>query len=236
MYNIKINDIDECVSCYFKNIKDFTSLKKSDERVLLENYLLRNDISSRNKLIKSNLKYAISIANNYRGKGVDFSELISEANDGLIEAIDKFDMSKDVKLITYAKWWIVQRLNMCLSNKRKHASEELPTDHQEQIDEDNEHYKHISTNKDYESIVADEMDVNKNNDDRKLMVAKLLDILNEREREIIELYYGINCNIHNLEEVGSIYNITKERTRQIIESAFKKIRSKALLIDEPVYL
>ena len=50
----------------------------------------------------------------------------------------------------------------------------------------------------------------------------------------IELYYGINGEQLNLEEIGSIYGITKERTRQIMESAMKKIRSHAMLIDKAI--
>lgn len=237
MFNIKINDIDEGVKEYFNNVKSFTSLKKNEERKLLEDYLIKGNLSSRNELIKSNLKYAISLANNYRGKGVDYSELISEANSGLIEAIEKFDLSKDVKLITYAKWWIMQRLNLCITNKYKHMADELPNDHQEQNDDDSDGDNSCDkyNNKYYENLVIDEIDLNKNNEDKKQLLSKLLDNLSEREREIIELYYGINGRQYNLEDVGIIYGITKERTRQIIESAFKKVRSRALLIDTPIY-
>lgn len=235
MYKQIKYDIDDCVKNYFNNVKTYTPLKKKDERMLLEDYLKNGNLTARNKLINANLKYACTIANTYRGKGVDFSELISEANSGLIESIEKFDLSKDVKLITYAKWWIMQRLNLCITNKFKHVASELPSDHQEQIATDSDDKSEVSINKEYEALVADDIDYDKNNEDRKILLNKLLGNLSERERDIIELYYGINCKNHNLEDVGKIYGITKERTRQIIESAFKKVRTSALLIDEPIY-
>jgi RNA polymerase primary sigma factor len=229
-------DIDECVKNYFKSVQTYTPLKKKDERALIEDYLLNGNISSRDKLIKANLKYASSIANTYRGRGVDYAELISEANAGLIESIDKYDLSKNVKLITYAKWWIVWHLNTCIANKYKHIADELPTDHQEQIDDEHiSDMNEIVNNKNYEAYVADEIDSDKKNEDRKHLVSNLLDCLSERERDIIEMYFGINCNQINLEEIGEVYGITRERTRQIIEAAFKKVRSKAILIDEPIY-
>jgi RNA polymerase primary sigma factor len=235
MYKQVKFDIDDCVKSYFNDVKGYTPLKKQDERVLLEDYLVNGNKVSRDKLIKCNLKYASSIANSYRGKGVDYSELISEANDGLIEGIEKFDLSKDVKLITYAKWWIIQRIKMCISNRFKHTTSDLPSDHQEQVTDECDDHVETSINKDYETLVADEMDSDKNIEDKRILLNRLMENLSERERDIIELYYGINCKPRNLEDVGKIYGITKERTRQIIECAFKKVRTNALLIDEPLY-
>jgi RNA polymerase sigma-32 factor len=103
-------DIDECVENYFKNLKQFKPLKKEEERKLIEAYKLRNDISARNKLIEHNLRYACQLANGYRNKGLSFGDLISEANNGLIDAIEKYDVNQDVKLISYSKWWIISYL------------------------------------------------------------------------------------------------------------------------------
>ena len=101
-------DIDETVKSYFDGLKEFKPLSKKEERELLWKYKIGNDISARNKLINANLRYACKMASAYRNRGVSFSDLISEANMGLIEAIDKFDMSNDVKIISYSKWWIMQ--------------------------------------------------------------------------------------------------------------------------------
>lgn len=223
-------EIDNGVKEYFKSLKSFKSLRKSEERALLKDYLENGNLSSRNKLINSNLKYACTLANNYRGRGVDFSELISEANSGLIESIDKFDTKQNVKLITYAKWWIMQRLNAYIANKYKHSGDELPTDHQEQTNDD-EIVSDKTNNSSYEQFAIDEIDTEKNNADKKRLVYSLLEHLDEREREIVELYFGLDGSNNTLETIGDLYGITKERTRQIIEKSLTKLRSHAILID-----
>lgn len=224
-------EIDNGVKEYFKTLRNFKSLKKSEERALLKDYLENGNLSSRNKLINSNLKYACTLANSYRGRGVDFSELISEANSGLIESIDKFDTKQNVKLITYAKWWIMQRLNAYIANKYKHSGDELPTDHQEQTCDDDENICDKTNNTSYEQFVTDEIDSEKNNADKKRFIYSLLENLDEREREIIELYFGLDGSNNTLETIGGMYGITKERTRQIIEKSLIKLRSYAMLVE-----
>lgn len=221
-------DIDEGIKEYFKTLKNFKPLKKKDEQVLLKEYLVNGNINARNVLIQSNLKYACSIANSYRGRGVDFSELISEANNGLIEGIEKFDMSKDVKVITYAKWWIIQRLNAYLNNKNKIKTDELPTEHEEQVYNDDGVSEKVEKEHS-ENYIVNDIDFEKNNNETKERVNILLSTLNERERDIVSLYYGLYGDYYNLDDIGESYNLTKERVRQIIETSFKKIRTQALV-------
>jgi RNA polymerase primary sigma factor len=70
-----------------------------------------------NRLIQSNLKFVVKIASRYQNRGLSLSELISEGNIGLIKAIEKFDPEKDIKLISYAIWWIKQRIMLAVSEK-----------------------------------------------------------------------------------------------------------------------
>lgn len=217
------NDIDETVKKYFKDLKNYKPLSKSNEQALLRNYHNEGNLMARDLLIKSNLKYACSMANSYRGKGVSLSDLISEANSGLMEAIDKFDLSKDVKVITYAKWWIMQRLNNCVSSSLKYKTDELPTDHEKQInDEDCE----MVTS---EFIIDDDMDYEKLEKDRRTYLIKIMSCLQQRERDILLMYYGVNGSSYTLEEIGEIYGLTKERIRQIVEASLTKIRTEALI-------
>ena len=221
----KINlDIDETVKKYFKDLKEYKPLSKSKEQNLLRTYHNEGNLMARDLLIKSNLKYACSMANTYRGKGVALSELISEANSGLMEAIDKFDLSKDVKVITYAKWWIMQRLNNCINNNGKFKTDELPTDHEKQNGNDDD-YEVVSD----EFIIEDDIDYEKNENIKKEYINTLLSCLNQREYDIISLYYGLNGDNHTLEEIGEHYNLTKERIRQIIENSLTKVRTEALM-------
>ena len=63
-----------------------------------------------NHLVRSNLRYVVSVANRYKGFGLSLEDLINEGNIGLIHAIRRFDPDRGVKLITYAVWWIRQSI------------------------------------------------------------------------------------------------------------------------------
>ena len=220
-------DIDECVENYFKNLKQFKPLKKEEERKLIEAYKLRNDISARNKLIEHNLKYACQLANTYRNKGLSFSDLISEANNGLIDAIEKYDIKQDVKLISYSKWWIIQRMQAALERENKLPRETLEIESSEETFYNDEMYEENSC-LDYEDNDFDYNEIMNN----KYLIERITSQISDRERDIVYRYYGINQNErYTLEEIGKYYNLTKERVRQIIDKAMTKMRSEALLID-----
>ena len=76
MSNAKNLEIDETVKSYYNSLKSCEPLSKLEEHELIKQYRLHNDIEARNKLITANLKYACQLANNYRNKGVSYSELI----------------------------------------------------------------------------------------------------------------------------------------------------------------
>ena len=224
--NIIKLDIDDCVNKYLKSLKNFKSLKKDEERKYLLDYKINNNLESRNLVIQSNLKYACSLANAYRGKGVDFSELIAEANDGLMEAIEKYDVEQNTKFITYAKWWIIQRITSSIASKYKHNAYDLPFEKDEQDADDDDSLTY--NNREHENLIVETIDNQQDNEDIKYYVNKLLNNLTERERDIIYRYYGLYGSKENLFDISKDYNLSSERIRQIIDNSLKKIRSYAL--------
>lgn len=83
-------------------------LLTKEEEVDLAQRMEKGDRLAREKLISSNLRLAISIANNYRNSNVPMEDLIQESNIGLIKAVDKFDWRRGFRFSTYACWWIKQ--------------------------------------------------------------------------------------------------------------------------------
>lgn len=214
---------------YFESLKSLSSLKKNEEKKLLREYKHTHNISARNKLIKSNLKYACKLASSFRGQGLSFSELISEANIGLIDSIDKFDIKQDVKLISYSKWWIIQRMQAAIERKNKTSETDLPEDERPMDDYICEDVfmkqENIKPHQEFET--EDEKD--KNAKENKELIKVLLSSLNEREKDMVDSYYGLtNGKPLTLSEIGEKYTLTKERVRKIIEYAFKKMRTTAL--------
>lgn len=84
------------------------SLISADEEVQLAKRIKEGDCAALSKLVKSNLRFVVSIAKNYRNKGLSLNDLINEGNLGLIRAAMRFDETKGYKFISYAVWWIRQ--------------------------------------------------------------------------------------------------------------------------------
>jgi len=107
---------DKALQNYLNEISKFKTLSRKEEHDLAIK-AKNGDIDAMNKLIQANLKFVVKIASRYQNRGLSLSELISEGNIGLIKAIEKFDPDKDIKLISYAIWWIKQRIMLAVSEK-----------------------------------------------------------------------------------------------------------------------
>ena len=94
------------LSLYLSQIKKFPILDAEEEYMLAKNWRERGNLKSAHKLVTSHLRLVAKIAMGYRGYGLPVSELISEGNIGLMQAVKKFDPDKGFRLATYAMWWI----------------------------------------------------------------------------------------------------------------------------------
>jgi RNA polymerase sigma-32 factor len=94
------------LSLYLSQIKKFPMLDAEEEYMLAKNWKDRGNLKAAHKLVTSHLRLVAKIAMGYRGYGLPVSELISEGNIGLMQAVKKFDPDKGFRLATYAMWWI----------------------------------------------------------------------------------------------------------------------------------
>lgn len=115
LYNSKSNlpvVIDDGgLHAYLEKIKQFPVLSEEEERKLIYQFKEQGDLKAAQTLITSHLRLAVKIAMTYRRYGLPTADLISEANIGLMQAVKKFDTSKNVRLSTYAILWIKAALN-----------------------------------------------------------------------------------------------------------------------------
>ncbi len=113
---------DDAVNKYFTEIGKIPLLTADEERELFISYLnaspQEKDIY-KDKIVTSNLRLVVSIARNYIGSGLSFLDLIQEGNIGLINTVDKFDLSKGYRFSTYATWWIRQSISLAIKTKAK---------------------------------------------------------------------------------------------------------------------
>ena len=98
--------LEESLSKYLAQIKKFPMLSAEEEYMLAKSWKDRGDLKSAQKLVTSHLRLVAKIAMGYRGYGLPVSELVSEGNIGLMQAVKKFDPEKGFRLATYAMWWI----------------------------------------------------------------------------------------------------------------------------------
>ncbi len=102
---------DNGLYSYLNKIKTFPVLTEQEERYLINDFKTNGNLESAQKLITSHLRLAAKIALTYRRYGLPMSDIISEANIGLMQAVKKFDQEKKVRLATYAIWWIKAAIN-----------------------------------------------------------------------------------------------------------------------------
>ena len=94
------------LNSYLQDIRKFPMLEQDEEYMLAKTWRERGDVDAAHKLVTSHLRLVAKIAMGYRGYGLPVSELISEGNVGMMQAVKRFDPERGFRLATYAMWWI----------------------------------------------------------------------------------------------------------------------------------
>ena len=103
---------------YLRDISAYPLINREQE-VLLAQRIRVNDQDALDTLVRSNLRFVVSVAKKYQNQGVSLSDLINEGNLGLIRAAHKFDETKGIKFISYAVWWIRQAILQALAEQSR---------------------------------------------------------------------------------------------------------------------
>jgi RNA polymerase sigma-32 factor len=105
-YNYPAVGSEGNLSRYLQEIRKFPMLEQDEEFMLAKSWQEHEDSESAHKLVTSHLRLVAKIAMGYRGYGLPVSELISEGNVGMMQAVKRFDPDRGFRLATYAMWWI----------------------------------------------------------------------------------------------------------------------------------
>src|SRR5262245_43772703 len=103
---------------YLRDISAYPLISREEE-VRLAQRIRVNDQEALDKLVRSNLRFVVSVAKKYQNQGVSLADLINEGNLGLIRAAHKFDETKGIKFISYAVWWIRQAILQALAEQSR---------------------------------------------------------------------------------------------------------------------
>ena len=103
---------------YLRDIARYPLISRAEEAVLAQR-IRRGDQEALDPLIRSNLRFVVSVAKKYQHQGVSLADLINEGNLGLIRAAHKFDETREIKFISYAVWWIRQSILQALADQSR---------------------------------------------------------------------------------------------------------------------
>jgi RNA polymerase sigma-32 factor len=266
---------------YLQQIKKFPMLTEKQEINLANKWRNEGDTSAAHQLVTSHLRLVAKIAMGYRGYGLPVTELISEGNIGLMQAVKKYDPDKGFRLATYAMWWIraaiqeyvlkswslvkigttaaqkklffnLKKLKNQLSDysdgnlkphQVKEIAEKLDVSEKEVTEmegrmsgndyslnavvsaEGEEEWQEwlVDEDADHEIKIAENEEISK----RKELLSKAINILNDREKNIIR-DRKLSEDPKTLDELSKEYKISRERIRQIEERAFQKLQMEML--------
>lgn len=112
------SDDENVLSIYLKEINRIPLLSREEE----DRYARRaaaGDKSAKDMLVQANLRFVVNVAKKYQNQGLPLSDLISEGNIGLMNAIERFDVEKGYHFISYAVWWIRQAILKAICEKSR---------------------------------------------------------------------------------------------------------------------
>ena len=180
----------------------------------------RGDDSAREKLILHNLRLVSHIVRKYYGTAKNQEDLVSIGSIGLVKAVDTFDSKNGTRFATYAAKCIQNEILMYFRSQKK-LSAEVSIHETIDVDRDGNPLT-------YMDVIATEDNVAEETDAKikALMVRRLVNsVLDEREREIILLRYGMNGNKpHTQREVAELLGISRSYVSRIEKAALETLR------------
>jgi RNA polymerase primary sigma factor/RNA polymerase sigma factor len=194
-------------------LRDQLDPEHPDERAIEQVERLYDEaVAAKNRIIRANLRLVVSIAKRYASDSDELFELISEGNESLMRAVEKFDYTRGFKFSTYATWAIKNNYTRNYGTEMKYRSR-FPTAPAEVLIDEPERR-------------SDPLVQLRDQQDRKAQVGKLLVRLPDRERQIIVSRFGLAPGEEpkTLAEIGADLGVSKERVRQLLRRAMDTLR------------
>ncbi len=208
--------------CLFLGSTDILPPPLSQEEEIKYLILANNgDMEARNKLIEHNIRLVVFLAKKYENTGYDLEDLVSIGSIGLIKGINTYKMDKNIKLATYCSRCIANEILMFLRKNKRRKTEISFEDALNYDAEGNELHLEDILGTD-EDIVYKEFE---NKIDKK-MLENELNSLNDREKHIMKLRYGLNnTEEYTQKEVANMLGISQSYISRIEKKVIKRLKS-----------
>lgn len=222
---------DSALNRYLDEIGKEQLLTDEQERELSKR-ILGGDAKALSRLVEANLKFVVSIARQYKGRGMAMEDLVSEGNIGLMKAAAKYDATKGVRFVNYAVVYVRQAIEKVI--EQMGGLYQVPKDVREEavrqqsiplsVDAPLGHRTSMSLlsvliNKD--APMADERIHSEAIEDA---IEFALGSLDKRESRVVNAYFGIGQEHETMAEIAEDMELKRERVRQIRDKAVRKLR------------
>lgn len=209
------------------------SLLSADEECDLAKKIQQGDSRALNRLVEANLRFVVSIASQYKGKGLQMDDLVSEGNIGLMKAASRFNPDKGTRFVSYAVVHVRQQIEKAIDQQTglyqipKDVKNEMAARQQSRpmsVDaplgyRTNMSLLSVLVNQD--APFADERIHSEAIEDA---VEFALGSLDERESRVVNAFFGINQEHETMAEIAEDMDLKRERIRQIRDKAVRKLR------------
>lgn len=253
---------------YFAEINRIPLLTVKEE-IQLTRLVKAGDQAALNLLVRTNLRFVVSVAKKYQHRGLSLGDLINEGNLGLMKAAVRFDETKGFKFISFAVWSIRQTIMLAIAEQTRivrlplnminsitlinkavltleQRLERMPTT--EEIAEAThmsehkirDHLRrarksisvHATIDPEIGNTLLDSMTDSTRQPDNLLNleakaheISVMLKLLTKREAEVLQLYYGLaGREALSLDDIARLFNLSRERVRQLKDGGIKKLR------------
>ena len=177
---------------------------------------------TKEELITKNMGYVVTLARQYRSDILSTDDLVSEGVIGMMKAAEKYDASRGKPFVTFAAPFIRKSIENAIA-RTETATDVRSTDESLPIGSHN-NYTLLNVLEDKDAPKADQIvEENALNDD----LLGCIDVLNDREREVVSRYYGLKGWRQTMAEIAEDMDLKRERVRQIREQALRKLKKAA---------
>ena len=202
--------------------------KEEETAVFLR--LTNNDVDARKTLIVHNLRLVVYIAKKFESTGIGIEDLVSIGTIGLIKAVNTFCPTKNIKLATYASRCIENEILMFLRKSSQYRND-LSIDEPLNVDYDGNELLLSDILGTDENVISKDMEEEV---DKKLL-RMALEKLNDRERDIIELRFGINCKDgkeRTQKEVADMMGISQSYISRLEKKIMRRVKKEILKMEQ----
>ena len=213
---------DKSLNLYLDEIGREQLLTADEEKQLSER-IKTGDSRALSKLVEANLRFVVKVATQYRGRGLQLDDLISEGNIGLMKAAAKFDASRGTRFVNYAVSQVRQEIERALEQQNGRPIEQ-PSGRPMSVDapmKGRSNMSLLSVLVNPDSPMADSR-IYSEAVENAIEFALLS--LTERERRVVGAFFGLDREHETLAEIAEDMQLKRERVRQIRNRAIRRLR------------